>query len=291
MLTGRKQTARSGVFGMRTGLLDGRVCCKLDPMVTSAKECESASASNRPHPEFVTGLANGMRCLALFQTRQKALAISDVAKSLGVSRATARRTLLTFLDMGYVTLTGRHFTLAPKIVEIGCRFGNARELTEWLGPICDSIMQETQETVSICALRGQNMQYVLRIKPNRPFNIDINTGDEVPAYLTSGGRLLLAHQSDLQINQYLASAKLEHRTSRTLTDPDALRRELHAIRQQGHAIVIGEIDESIAGVSMPVRDVLGNVLAALSISLSLARFAESELETHVLPVLETHLAG
>ena len=246
----------------------------------------SAKPRRRPNPEYVTGLETGLRCLAMFHKEKRPLTISEIANDLDLSRAAVRRSLLTLLHMRYLAQSGRQFTLAPQTAEIGATFDEQVGLAAWLRPYCERLQEATQETVSVTFLREMNAVYALRFKPNRPFNLAIHKGDHLPAHLVSGGRVLLAAQPEHVIRQYLQMMPLTARTPSTLTDPEAIWAELRRVAETDCAIVVGELDESIAGVAKPVRDSLGRVVGAMSVGVSLARFSPKQLSQQILPLLE-----
>jgi IclR family pca regulon transcriptional regulator len=92
----------------------------------------------------------------------------------------------------------------------------------------------------------------------------------------SMGRVLLAGLPDEDLEAYLASAELAALTRATLTDRDRLRAALLAVREQGWAWIDGELDESICGLAVPVRDRGGATIAALNVSLPAGQFTQEQ---------------
>jgi IclR family pca regulon transcriptional regulator len=114
-------------------------------------------------------------------------------------------------------------------------------------------------------------QHAKRILPMSP-----SLGSRLPAHAVSMGRVLLAGLPDEELERYLREARLVRLTSATLTDRDRLREALLAVRQQGWAWVDGELDESICGLAVPVRDRNGATIAALNVSLPSGEFTQQQ---------------
>jgi IclR family pca regulon transcriptional regulator len=117
---------------------------------------------------------------------------------------------------------------------------------------------------------------VARASSNRLVNVGIRVGSRVPAYCVSTGRVLLAGLSDDELDGYLAGATLMRMTSATIVDPGRLREEIVKARSQGYAWVQGELDESICGLAVPIRDRNGTTIAGLNVSLASGEFSKKE---------------
>ena len=114
-------------------------------------------------------------------------------------------------------------------------------------------------------------EYAKRILPMSPL-----LGSRLPAHAVSMGRVLLAGLSEQEFEDYLQNAELVALTSATLTDPDRLRVAILAIQKQGWGWVDGELDESICGLAVPVRDRTGATIAALNVSLPSGEFTQQQ---------------
>lgn len=192
-----------------------------------------------------------MRCLG---SSEEGVTISEAAERAEVTRAGARRILLTLMELGYVRQQGRHFSLTPKILDLGIGlyagvpFWRAAEVE--LEQLCATL----NETVSIAVLDNADILYVLRKNSRRLLNLGIAAGSRLPAYLTSPGWVLLAALSEAKFEAYLRETKLETVTARTISDPRILRSRLEATATNGFAYVESIIEVGIAGLAVPIRD-------------------------------------
>src|SRR6218665_2564018 len=101
-------------------------------------------------------------------------------------------------------------------------------------------------------------------------------GSRLPAHAVSMGRGLLAGLSDAELDAYLAGAPFQRLTRPTTVAATPVRREVWRAREQGYAWVAGDLDESICGLAVPVRDRDGQTVAAMNVSLATGEFTEAE---------------
>jgi IclR family pca regulon transcriptional regulator len=134
-------------------------------------------------------------------------------------------------------------------------------------------------------LDGDDIVYVARVPTSRIMRVAINVGTRFPAHATSMGRVQLAALSDAELDAYLARADLRALTSRTLTEPDALRAELARIRAQGWALVDQELEDGLRSVAAPIRDRTGRVVAAVNVSAHASRASRDTVRKALLPPL------
>ena len=193
-----------------------------------------------------------------------------MARSTGLTRAAARRFLLTLADLGYVRTDGRWFTLTPRVLELGyacrarrCPRSPSRTSSGW-SPTCS-------ESSSVSVLDGEDIVYVARVPTSRIMTVSINVGTRFPAYATSMGRVLLAALDDAALDAYLAGVELRPLSPRTTTSPEALRAELARVRRQGWALVDQELEEGLRSVAAPIRDRAGAAVGMINLSAHASR--------------------
>jgi IclR family pca regulon transcriptional regulator len=119
----------------------------------------------------------------------------------------------------------------------------------------------------------------------------ITVGTRFPAYVTSVGRVILAHLPDEDVEARLARAELKPLTPRTIATPQALRAELRRVRRQGYAVVDQELEEGLRSVAAPVRDRDGEVVAAVNIAVHAGRNSVDSVRRDLLPHLLATIAG
>jgi IclR family pca regulon transcriptional regulator len=234
---------------------------------------------------FVQSLQRGLAVIRAFGDDTPEMTLSEVAAKTDLTRAAARRFLLTLTDLGYVRTDGRRFALSPRVLELGYAYLSSLSLPEIAEPHLERLAAEVRESSSVSVLDGDDIVYVARVPTSRIMRVAINVGTRFPAHATSMGRVQLAALSDGELDAYLARADLRPLTSRTLTEPDALRAELGRIRAQGWALVDQELEEGLRSVAAPIRDRTGRVVAAVNVSAHASRASRDTVRRVLLPPL------
>jgi IclR family transcriptional regulator, pca regulon regulatory protein len=236
--------------------------------------------------EFVQSLERGLAVIRAFGPDDPELTLSDVARRTDLTRAAARRFLLTLVDLGYVRSDGKHFALTPRVLELGYAYLSSLSLPEIAEPHLERLAAQVRESSSVSVLDGDEIVYVGRVPTSRIMRVSINVGTRFPAYATSMGRVLLAALPDDQLEAYLQRAEIEPLTARALATADALRAELDRIREQGWALVDQELEEGLRSIAVAVHDSDGRVVAAVNVSAHASRTAKDAVRRELLPPLQ-----
>jgi IclR family pca regulon transcriptional regulator len=217
--------------------------------------------------EFVGSLARGLAVIEAFGSGREALTLSEVARRVGISRAAARRLLLTLVALGYAAFDGKHFALRPRVLSLGFAYLSSVSAWDVAHPFLEELVRETGESGSAAVLDGADIVHVIRMpSARRLMSITVRAGDRLPAHASAMGRVLLAALPVVALDAYFACARLDAITSRTVTDPGTLRGLLAEVRAQGWAEVDGELDIGLKALAVPVSDRDGRVVGAIALS-------------------------
>ncbi len=233
-------------------------------------------------------LERGLAVLRAFSAEEPELSLSDVARRTGLTRAAARRFLLTLVDLGYVAADGRSFSLRPRVLELGYAYLSGISLSEVAVPHLERLSEQVHESSSVAVLDGDDVVYVARVATKRIMTVAISVGTRFPAYATSLGQVLLADLPPHELEEYLDGVDLRRLTSRTVATATALRTKLGAVREQGWCLVDQELEEGLTSVAAPLREPGGLVVAAVNVSTHASRRPPASLETDLVgPLLRT----
>lgn len=246
---------------------------------------ERAGFGGAREPHFVRSFERGLAVIRAFDAEHPSLTLSEVARTCELTRAAARRFLLTLVDLGYVHTDGRLFRLTPRVLELGYAYLSSFTLSDLAEPHLERLVAQVGESSSLCVLDGEDIVYVARVPTSRIMSATITVGTRFPAHVTSVGRVILAHLPDDEIDARLARADLKPFTRRTVLSPDRLRAELRRVRRQGYAIVDQELEEGLRSVAAPVRDRDGEVVAAVNIPVHASRNSVESVRRDLLPHL------
>ena len=173
--------------------------------------------------DYLQSLERGLSVITAFSAQTPLATISEIATRTGLSRAAARRVLLTLKELGYVRSEKRLFALTPKVLEIGSAYLSALLLPDVAAPHIRGLAARFKESSSVAVLDGAEIVYVARAPTRRIMTISLNIGSRLPAYCTSMGRVLLAHLPEQDLQQILESIELKRLTPRTVTSLALLR--------------------------------------------------------------------
>jgi len=241
--------------------------------------------------EFVQSLARGLSVIRAFDATHPELSLSEVARRSGLTRAAARRFLLTLETLGYVRSDARVFALTPRVLELGFSYLSALSLPEIVQPHLEALSREVDESVSAAVLDDTDIVYVARVPTRRIMSVRITIGTRFPAYATSMGRVLLAGLPDESLTAALDASDVRDLTDRTLTDRSALAGEIQTVREQGWSIVDGELEPGLRSVAVPLRAREGRLVAALNVSTSATRDSIDHVRDAYLPPLQRAAAA
>lgn len=248
----------------------------------------TATAPGETTGDAVQALARGLQVIRAFDARHQRLTLTDVARLTGLTRATARRFLLTLHQLGYVAWDGKFFSLTPKILTLGYAYLSSTSLPTVLQPALVHLSEKTGASSSGCIRDGDEAVIVARASAER-FTADLGVGSRLPLYCTSLGHVLMAHWSREELDDYLDRVPLVEHTPYTPVHP----RDIHALvrrtRTSGYALVSQGLQPGVQSISVPVRNTAGHVVAAMSISARLDHVGEEDL-LGLLPVLTAEAA-
>jgi IclR family pca regulon transcriptional regulator len=243
-------------------------------------------AFERESDTYVQSLARGLSVICAFGPGHGAMTLSEVAEAAGVTRAGARRILLTLQSLGYVTLDGRLFRLSPKILSLGYSYLSSLDFWSFAEPIMEALVERVHESCSASVLDGDDIVYVLRVPTRRIMSINLGIGSRLPAYAASMGRVLLAALSDCELDDYLANTKPAPYTRLTVRDTDALRAAIGLARERGWALVDQELEEGLRSIAVPIVNRSGRTIGALNISAHASRVPIVRMVEELLPELQ-----
>ncbi|WIX77641.1 IclR family transcriptional regulator C-terminal domain-containing protein [Amycolatopsis carbonis] len=134
-----------------------------------------------------------------------------MAELAGVTRAAARRFLLTLAEVGYVHTDGKRFWLRPRILELGNAFLSSQALAEVARPHLDKLVAEVDDSAALCVLADDEIVYVglVRTPARRIMALNVTIGSRIPARPSSMGRVLLAFQPEQWRAEYLKRVELQ----------------------------------------------------------------------------------
>jgi IclR family transcriptional regulator, pca regulon regulatory protein len=239
---------------------------------------------------YVQSLARGLAVIRAFGAATPRLSLSEVARATDLTRASARRFLLTLESEGYVRARDGLFELTPRVLELGFSYLSAQSLPEVTMPHLEALSHAVGESSSASILDGTDIVYIARVPTRRIMSVGITIGTRFPAYVTSMGRVLLAFASAEARDTYFDGFVGQAFTPRTVTSEDALRAELDRVREQGWSLIDGELESGLRALSVPVTRG-GTVVAAINVSMPASDADATAQALTLLPAMQDAAAA
>ena len=248
---------------------------------------QDPAADLRPGDHYVQSFARGLAVIRSFSAAAPRQTLTEVAGRTGLTRAGARRILLTLQTLGYVESDGKLFALTPRILDLGFAYLSSMPMWNVAEPLMEALVEQVKESCSAAVLEGTDILYVLRVPTRKIMRNSLGIGSRLPAYCTSMGRMLLAGLPDDEVLRLLRAQPLEARTRHTLTDPQALLAKVQQARRQGWCLVNQELEEGLVSMAAPITDRMGRTIAAINISGQANRTPPRQMqETMLAPLRE-----
>ena len=223
-------------------------------------------ADLKPGDGYVQSFARGLEVIRSFSASAPRQTLTEVAERSRLSRAGARRILLTLQALGYVRSDGKLFSLTPRILDLGFAYLSSMPIWDLAEPVMQALVAEVKESCSAAVLDGTDIVYVLRVPTHKIMSISLGVGSRLPAYCTSMGRMLLSALPEAEVMHCLAQSNRTARTKYTVTDLQELLARITLVRKQGWCLVNQELEEGLVSMAAPITNRAGQIVAALNIS-------------------------
>lgn len=235
--------------------------------------------------DFIGGLAKGLKVMEAFGSGQPGMTIAQMSEATGLDRATARRCLLTLVELGYARTDGKHFELTPKVLRLGTAYLSATPLPQLLQPHLEALSKDVGQSASASVLEGTEIVYIARASQRRVMSINLMPGSRLPAWCASMGRVLLAALPPEQAIALLDRSDIRPLTPHTKVARNDLLEELSRVRTQGYAIIDQELELGLCSIAVPLKDSRGRTVAALNIGAPAAAVTVSDMPSDYLPAM------
>lgn len=242
----------------------------------------------RPSGEFVQSLARGLAVIRAFSNERDTLTLADVARIAGLSRASARRSLLTLETLGYIGSRENRFYLRPRVLDLGYAFLSSSSVVDITQDHLRRLSVRLGESCSACEYDDGDVVYVARAAVDSVMPIRLGIGRRLPAFCTSTGRVLLSAFGEAELAEFFATYPREKISPMTITDEGEIRERLQEIRERGWSLNNQEVDLGGRSVAAPIVAPSGEYLSAVNVTVSTSRVSVEQLiEEYLPPLLET----
>lgn len=208
------------------------------------------------------------------------MGFSEVAEQLNLPKSSAHALLNTLEGRGYLSFDpeSRRYRLGTRIWELAQAHHEVEDLRSLMRPIMERLMEQTGETVQLAVLDDVSAVYLEVVESLHPMKLTSRPGSRLPAYMSAIGKSLLIGLEESEMRSRLDRVELVALTGRTITDRARLLEELEEARRDGYTVDNEEFAIGLRCVAMPVRDLSGRPVGAISVSMPTPRYSASVAE-------------
>lgn len=244
-----------------------------------------------PAPKEGASGGSALKVFAVLETiasTQRPLAIAELAALLDVPKPTMHRIVRQLDAEGLLQREPNRRVYGPGPRLLNFALGTIRSSMRSAPrhAVLEALSAKVGETCNFGMITGNSVLYLDRVEASWPFGLRFESGSRVPMHCTSVGKLLLSVQTRRRRNEMIRATTLARYTENTITDPEALHRELDEIRERGYSIDNQEFLAGVVCLAVPVRDSKGSICAGVAISAPHARMSVTEALTHLPTMFE-----
>ena len=238
---------------------------------------------------MVPGLVRGLQLLELFDREQPEWNVAELAEAAELPRSTTYRLVVTLEQLGFLERVRKRklYRLGARVLNLGFEYLGSQDIVETALEPLETLSAVTEGSTHLGILDGADVVYLLRVAgPNRLVS-NVRVGTRLPAHATVMGRALLTDQTLEELRARFGDNSLEAATPETATTIGELFGQVGAAKEHGFAISVAGFEAGISSVGAPVRDVSGQVVAAINVTGPVSEFSHYRLALTVVgPVCE-----
>jgi len=221
--------------------------------------------------------------LNCFTLEEPELGVREIARKIGLSSSTTGRIMSGLKDMGFLSQNPetRTYALGAAVMAWAGVYTATLDVRITSMPAVDQLHRDTQETISLYILQGDERVCVERRESPHTVRLVTRIGRRLPLYAGSAGKVFLAFLPPERTQEILDNSDLKPFTPNTIVDRELLDAELEAVRRQGYAVSTGEWQKEASGIASPIFNPRREVIAALTISGPSQRFTDAKMREYI----------
>jgi IclR family pca regulon transcriptional regulator len=233
----------------------------------------------------IEALGKGLRIMESFCDEHPRLTATEAAELAGISRAAARRYLLTLGRCGYAESDGRHFWLAPRVLRFGQGYLAGARMPKLVQPFLERLSAATGESANMSVLDGHEIVFLASSRSPRLLSVGHGAGARVPGHVVAAGYAVMATRGDDEVDDWCSSHEFCVFTPYTVNGPQEFHRRVDAVRRTGYAYNEQQHHMGVNGLSVSLHDRRGQCVGAIGLALPATGSTHERAAGHLLPQL------
>jgi IclR family transcriptional regulator, pca regulon regulatory protein len=226
-----------------------------------------------------------LAAIEAFGAERPRLTLSQLAETIGVSRATARRILHTLETLGYVARDDRAFFPSARALDLGFAYLASQHWIARAQNALAALSEALGESSVAAVLQGDEVVVVASATSRRILSSHLAIGARFSAFHSSMGRVQLAHIEAVELRRRLVAHRFKPYTPSTIVDREAILERIHEDGARGFSLVDEELEQGLRSLAAPVVDRSGSVIAAVAVNSQSNRVTRNDMRDQFLPRL------
>jgi IclR family pca regulon transcriptional regulator len=235
--------------------------------------------------DFVEALARGLEVIRSFDRLHLKQTITQISERTLLARPTVLRLLITLEELGYVRNQDNHYSLTPKVVDLGMAYVSALGLYGAAKPHMENLSKQVDQSVSLAELDGSDIVYTGRVEVPKIISVGVTVGSRLPSASTAVGRVLLAAVPDNELHNVLSTPSMSMYLPRTRFTTEQIRPRLQTVREQGWAESDEDLQYGVQAIAAPLHGEDGQVIAAIGLGTHTSEIGKEIVREKYLPLL------
>lgn len=227
--------------------------------------------------DYVASLEKGLSVLSLFNEKNMKITLSETANLLHMTRATARRFLKTLEVLGYLESDTKYYWLTPKVLNLSRSFLTSNSFYNIAQYYIKQLAIKTKETSYISINNDFFSTVIACAQVQRRMQVNVQLGDLELLWNSSSGRIFLSNMDDQDFEKYIKNIDFSQVGEFSIQHPDDLRVAIKRVKDQGYCFIDQEQEKSLVSLSIPLRNLKGDLIATLNIIGADSRFKQADI--------------
>jgi IclR family acetate operon transcriptional repressor len=230
----------------------------------------------------VRAVERAVGVMAALAASESPQTLTQIAARVGLSVPTTFRLLRTLQGQRLASAdeTGR-YTLGARILELSHAYTRQLDIIAIARPFLVAARNRVNETVGLAVRSGDSWVPICSVQASQPIRRVMEPGDPTPLYASGIGKMLLSGETDAEVEAYIARTELVPFSATTVVDAEILRAQIAEVRERGYAISLNERGAGGVGISAPVFNHDGRIVAVMNIGAPVSRFTPDVQEAGV----------
>lgn len=229
--------------------------------------------------EAIKSIEKAVKLLEQFTPQRSELSLLELTKMTNFPKATTHRLAFTLEQTGLLTMNKntKKYRIGLKVLELASLSNEPLEIRQISLPYMEKLRDETNEAVHLLVEDGFEGIYIEKVESQHDIRLWTRIGAKRPMHAGAARKIIMAYYDEEKLSRYLREKGLSKITEKTITDEKMLRADLQTIKSQGYCVCENELMMDSIGLSAPIIDEAGNVIASLSIAAPSSRIKEDQI--------------